>query len=139
MNKNLGRQTLKPVDGAIQIRIAVDLPKGWKVNPLGNVDYWINESSEKPLFPKETPRYGQLPADRTTWTLKLPVKEGSGGELVIGVEFPYCQAGGEGVCRVGSVAWRLDLRLDASAKGNELTLEHKVAVPKIFQMDALDR
>ncbi len=139
VNKNLGRRSLKPVDGAIQIRIAVDLPRGWKVNPLGNVDYWITESSGKSLFPKETPRLGQLPADRTAWTLKLPVKEGSGGEFGIGVRFLYCQTDGEGVCRVGSVAWRLDLRLDASAKGNELTLEHKVAVPKVFQMDALDR
>jgi len=46
--------------------------------------------------------------------------------LQVLVEFYYCQEADAGLCKIGSVAWTLPIRLDPKAASAATTLEFEV-------------
>ncbi len=131
VNVAVGQKAVKPIDGHIELRLAVDLPAGWKINSLAKATYWIELEGDGPVK-RDVARIGKLEKGRSVWTIRLPVNGQGGDRVVVGLEYPYCRASGEGVCRVGSVAWKLDLQIDSAAPAERITLEHRASAPDAF-------
>jgi thiol-disulfide isomerase/thioredoxin len=112
-----------PQDGKITLRVSIELPAGWKINELAPNGYRVE--ANQATGPVDRAALGQtirLQAPTSTFTIELPVRGEGEDSLDVGVSYYYCQAGGEGLCKVGAAAWTvpIEIRL-AAATAVELT------------------
>ncbi len=128
---SLGKRRMRAEKGYVSFRMAVDLPEGWKINQDAKPVCWIELPGKGPIS-RDVPQVRQLETGKKIWTIRLPVT-GEGSDVVtIGLEYPYCRNGAEGVCRVGTVAWKIQLEISADAETNLLTLEYDATLPRMI-------
>jgi len=118
---------VKPSGGGITVRVQIDLPFGWKINPLAPMKYWLK--SLVPEGPIDEASLGQKAVQTPTAVFDIPLPlTGAGNDaLQVAVEYYYCQQGGEGLCKVGNVVWTVPLRISSDAQTSTVSLIHKVA------------
>jgi hypothetical protein len=118
------RADVRPVDGAIQFTISVALPPDHKVNDMGPVRYWLESSdAEGPIDRAALDTLGVLPGHELPFEIRVPVIAAEGEQqLKLCLEFLYCTVG-DGLCKIGSVAWSVPLRLSSSAAAQSVQLE----------------
>jgi hypothetical protein len=51
----------------------------------------------------------------TTFDIELPVSGDGSEKLDVTVAYYYCQEGSEGLCKAGSVVWKLPVKVSAAA------------------------
>jgi thiol-disulfide isomerase/thioredoxin/DNA-binding beta-propeller fold protein YncE len=120
------KATLKPVDGKITLEVKIDLPDGWKINPLAPNGYRVEADGEAgPVDRAALGKMVRLEEPSATFTVELPVTGEGKDSLDVGVAYYYCTEGGEGLCKIGSAAWTVPIEISASAAGSTLEVTHK--------------
>jgi hypothetical protein len=125
----LAEAVVAPRDGAISLDVRLGLPPGWKINPLAAPSYFIEPTSPSgPVDRGKLPRQAQAIAKPSeSFAIPVPLSAATGQEtLQVLVQFYYCQDGDAGLCKIGSVAWTVPIRLDAKAGGSSATLRYDV-------------
>lgn len=104
-------------DGKVSVDVNLQLPAGWKVNPLAPLKvYFLTERSPGVVVADQLPTEAIVidpPSDKIS--LSIPVSGDGSGKVQIGFDFYYCQETSEGLCKVGSR--RLTIPLEVSASG----------------------
>ena len=102
--------SLKPVDGQVTLKVALELPEGWKVNPLAPFNYYVEETGDAKLVAPAALGKKSLETPAAEFDVVLPVKPGE-TQVTVSFDYYYCQADGGGVCKVGSVVFEQPLKI----------------------------
>ncbi len=107
--------TLMPQAGVVRVPVRIRLPSGWKINPLAPQRYQVDAAADK-SGPVERTTLGTLiRLEKPAAEFEIPLAIGSAtsgsATLDVAVTYYYCREGKEGVCKIGSAAWRVDLTL----------------------------
>jgi sugar lactone lactonase YvrE/thiol-disulfide isomerase/thioredoxin len=117
---------LKAVDGKITLSIQLELPLGWKINPQAPMRYRLEAAGENgPVAPAALGDHAIDPPAASV-TVVLPVRSPGRDTLKLSLNYFYCQTGGEGLCKMGSVVWILPVDIRADASNSAVSLGHKV-------------
>ena len=108
--------TLKPADGKVRLQVDLALPEGYKINPLAPLRYLVNAAGANgPLDRQTFGKLARVEKPSAKFDIDLPAS-GDGSETVeVSLAYYYCQEGSEGLCKAGSVVWKLPLTLSAAA------------------------
>ena len=119
---------LKSVDGKVVLNVALELPAGYKLNPLAPLRYLVESRDSK--GPVDRQSLGKLVAmekPQATFDIELPTKAPKGNDkLKVSLGYYYCQEGAEGICKVGAVVWTIPLVLSPEASASTAPLSFKV-------------
>jgi DNA-binding beta-propeller fold protein YncE len=119
---------VKAADGRVQMSVALAFPEGWKLNKLAPLECWLADVQEGGPVKADVSGRGAIEVDGVNLTLSVPVN-GEGKDAVrVSLIYYYCQEGGEGVCKMGSVVWNVPFEVVADAKRDFLLLSFQVAV-----------
>ncbi|MFP6613081.1 MAG: thioredoxin-like domain-containing protein [Pirellulales bacterium] len=122
--------SVKGSKGKIKLAVKLALPEGWKINTLGPMQYRVTATAKQ--GPIKRGAIGETvlldKTDRTTeFKIELPLTTESGEDQIeVGLRYFYCREGGEGLCKVGSVVWKLPLKVTADGSAEPISLEHTV-------------
>jgi len=118
---------VKSADGLIRMTLAIAFPEGWKLNPQAPLNYWLTDIRDGGPIDEKVAATGKVMVDGKKLTLDVPVS-GSGKDAVrVALVYYYCQEGGEGVCKMGSVVWEVPLEVGDDAN-EDVLLTHQVPV-----------
>lgn len=123
--KELPLQNVKVGAAGVHARVAVKLPKGYKLNPLVPQTWKlrIDAGGDDKLAAVAGPAHRVSPPVETL-ELILPVDKSQGeATIFLQVQFFYCKEGKDGVCKVGSGAWKLPLKWGVDAPQDRLDFE----------------
>ena len=129
----------------MRLRVELELPAGYKINPLAPLEYTVDAAGGVPGAPARGSRVGDGPVSpdalgktvridkpAAEFDIALPVKAGTTGTVVAGretirvaVEYYYCREGAEGVCKIGSAAWIVPLELSATTGAEVVRLRQR--------------
>lgn len=119
--------------GTVRLEVSLELPKGYKINPLAPMSYFVRSAggngkpSSGPLRLAGLDKPTLLDPPASSFTIPLPVASSSGQDtLQVALSFYYCREGAEGVCKAGSVLWTVPVRLSAQADRTAVALRHQV-------------
>lgn len=120
--------TLKPSQGKAALRVQLQLPDGYKINDLAPMIYRIKLKGDAgPLDQEALVKAVRVNPPASEFEVSIPVREESGeASIILAVVYYYCQEGGEGLCKVGTVSWKLDLKVDPSSTEDAPTLQYTV-------------
>jgi len=113
-------------DGQVDLEMRLQLPMGWKINPLAPMRYWLTDTGDGGPIRLTSPLESSVETPAATIRGTVPVTGGGDDTLEVALVYYYCQKGGEGLCRMGSVVWTVRLRLADSAQGNTIRLSHSI-------------
>jgi DNA-binding beta-propeller fold protein YncE len=129
----VAREKLKPAtvraeNGAVRLEVRLQLPEGFKINPLAPMSYAIEvDKTAGPLRRASLGQRVKLEKPAAQFEIPLPVEAASGEDTVnVRVNYYYCRDGAEGICKVGSVVWTVPLKLVADARASVVPLRHQV-------------
>jgi hypothetical protein len=116
--------TLRATDGAIELAVAVELPAGWKINPLAPMRYKVEPIAKAGVVNRKAiGKFAKVEPPAPRLTVRLPVTAKTGDDLLrVTLQYYHCQEGNEGLCKASSIAWELPLKLTADAASNTTTL-----------------
>jgi thiol-disulfide isomerase/thioredoxin len=119
---------LKSQDGKIGLHVELELPAGYKINPLAPLRYLVESREGKgPLDRKSLGKLVTLDKPAAAFDIELPTTAATGNEkLKVSLGYYYCQEGAEGVCKVGSVVWSMPLLVSPEASATTAPLSFKV-------------
>jgi thiol-disulfide isomerase/thioredoxin/DNA-binding beta-propeller fold protein YncE len=117
---------VKATDGAVQLEVALTLPRGWKLNPLAPMGYQLDATGE--LGPIDRAALGKkkLNKPQAEFTVPLTVKSDGQDEINVTVNYYYCQEKDEGVCKISSVTFVVPLKITPEAKTDRVVLRHTI-------------
>ena len=120
--------TVKPIDNQLRLHVKLELPAGYKINPLAPMRYYVEADKAAGPVDRTTLGKAQQPdKPESAFDILLPLAESSGEDaLKISLGYYYCQEGSEGLCKTGSVVWTVPVKLAASAMADAVELKHKV-------------
>jgi hypothetical protein len=125
---NLDPIELRPLGGAVALKVSLQLPDGWHMNPLAPSVYVVDAASAE--GPVQRAALGEVAkVKESAESFEIPVKlAASSGEdqVTVSLNYFYCQGGPQGVCKTGSVVWSVPIKLSPDAKSSVATLPHKV-------------
>jgi len=106
--------------GDIELVLNLDLPDGYKLNPLAKSLLKITAN------PPDSAR-GLSGAEFAidTLPLRIPLEVRADGELQITAEVYYCQSGKEALCYFKQLQWRVPIQVTANGEG-QMKVEHAV-------------
>jgi hypothetical protein len=103
---------LKAVDGKIKLHVALELPEGYKINPLAPLRYLVESEGDKSLIKAEALGKLETAAEpRPTFDIELPVTADAGTDKLK-----------VSLAKAGTVTWTLPVILAADAPGNSVRL-----------------
>jgi hypothetical protein len=115
-----------PANAQAVVRIGLELPPGWKVNPQAPAALTVAVAGDGVHVP---PAYAtqtlHLSAPEVTILLHV-AQEGRQAQLRIDLTFVLCQVDNQGFCALQQVAWEVPVRTQARAAA-ELALRYVVA------------
>jgi thiol-disulfide isomerase/thioredoxin/sugar lactone lactonase YvrE len=116
-----------PASAQAVVRIALDLPEGWKVNPVAPAVLMAAVSGDGVRVPAE---YTRQTLHLLTPELAIPLQVGHDGQraqLRIDLTYVLCQTDDQGVCALRQVVWEVPVRSQAHTTEAELTLRYAVS------------
>jgi DNA-binding beta-propeller fold protein YncE len=127
VRRDLPAQKVRPIGGRIKFSVELDVPADWKINPLAPMRYVLQSSGSGELF--DRPSFGTMeavepPAER--FEFSIPAADVEKDAITVSMSYYYCQNGGEGLCKVGSVIWSVPLSVSSDGQADEVRLLHKV-------------
>jgi thiol-disulfide isomerase/thioredoxin len=124
----LRESELKPQNGAVRLSVKLQLPEGYKINPLAPMSYQLSAADAK--GPVDRKAFGQpvrLKKPAAEFEVDVPLTAETGEEeLKFLLNYYYCQEGGEGLCKVGSAVWTVPITLSDKAEKSSVPLQLKV-------------
>jgi hypothetical protein len=117
---------VKPVEGSVKLAVSLKVPRGWKMNPDAPMSYWLD--SPKPDGPVDRTAFGRtrLATPAADFEVLVPVTGAGDDEVAVSLNYYYCEAKPEGVCKVGSVVFSVPLKIDSAAKAGPVKLVHTI-------------
>ena len=117
----------KPVDGKLQLDVALALPAGYKLNEMAPSQYWVEAEDATGLVdPAAFDRPTKVAPLSPEFRISLPLAEKQGSEtLKVCFIYYYCEAGDAGVCKVGSVVWIVPVSLSEKSAADAIELKHR--------------
>jgi len=114
---DLPRATVRSDGGKLKLAVAIELPDGYKLNPLAPLRYRIEVVGESgPVDRDSIGKPVTLEKPSNSFTIELPLINTAGDENIrISLTYYYCQEGSEGLCKAGSVVWAVPVTLAAGA------------------------
>jgi hypothetical protein len=118
--------TVKPVDGKVKLAVSLKIPSGWKVNPLAPMSYWLDSPRE--TGPADRAAFGRTRLAKPTsdFEVLVPVSGAGEDEIAVSLNYYYCQAGDDGVCKVGSVVFTVPLTVADSGTAEPVKVAHVI-------------
>jgi hypothetical protein len=116
-------QRIKSGD-SLRVKIAFELPEGFKLNQLGPVTYTLRSVGEQSLIAGEQlgVRTEAEKGDHEA-TITVPLAQSAGkGTYELAVTYTFCRDGTGGVCRFGKQTWRLPVEVAGDAEATEVSL-----------------
>ena len=122
----LKRVAVTPQDGKITLDVRLALPLGYKINLEAPMAYKLEmEGKAGPIRRDQAGRHKlEKPADR--FTVPLQIDSNGQDTVKVSLNYYYCQDGGEGLCKFGSVVFTVPIQLEEGAGKSEITLKHTV-------------
>ncbi len=119
--------TVKAVDGEVKLHVSLQLPTGWKINPLAPMSYWLDSPRES--GPADRASFGRTKLEAPSAEFDVPVRVSGAGEDEIHVSLPfyYCQTKDEGICKIGAVVFKVPLKIESGGNAGPVALKHSVA------------
>jgi hypothetical protein len=118
-----------PASAQAVVRIALELPEGWKVNPVAPAALTVAVSGDGVRVPAE---YTRQTLHLLTPTLAVPLQvahDGQRAQLRLDLTYVLCQTDDQGVCALRQVAWEVPVRSQAHTTEAELALRYAVSPP----------
>jgi hypothetical protein len=113
--------------GQIKFEVELALPKGWKINPLAPMTYYVETNGESgPVDRAAVGKLVELPEPADKFEVVLPAAEKGDEKLSVALTYYYCQEGGEGLCKVGQVAFAVPVSIAANHPAGAVKLRHGV-------------
>lgn len=117
-------QQVKADQRTLRLNVALQLPPGYKINELAPMSYLLEaDGTDGPLDRGAMGEPVRLDKPSRTFEIAIPLKSAQGTDRVtVSLAYYYCQEGGEGLCKMDTVAWELpiELREDAASTAVEL-------------------
>lgn len=123
---------LRAEHGEVRLRVELEFPAGYKINPLAPLEYRVDDAG-----PQETNGGGAIRREgfgkpvrvkppTAEFEIRLPVNGPSGRDVVrVAVDYYYCREGSEGLCKIGSAEWIVPVELSATAETTVVRLRHR--------------
>jgi hypothetical protein len=124
--ESFAQATLKPdAEGKIHLAVKLALPKGYKINPLAPMRYYV-EAVDKagPVDRGALDKLVPLAKPVAEFDVPLPVNVTSVPRetIKVSLRYYYCQTGAEGLCKIGSVTMTVPIQLSAAATSSAVEL-----------------
>jgi len=119
-------QQVKAVDGEVVLKVKIELPEGWKMNPEAPQQYFVQSQQPGAVDAAALNTMVRLDKPAAEFDIRLPVTRNEGqAPLLVSLQFFYCRSGNEGICKMGGVRWSLPLSWSADAphSAGELAFE----------------
>jgi thiol-disulfide isomerase/thioredoxin len=123
--------TVRAEDDAVRLSIEIELPPGYKINPLAPMAYRLEETpgrtqAEKRLVGRES--FGKTiviekPSANVDIRIPLTTAEGRDSFRLV-LDYYYCRTGAEGICKTGTVFWTIPLEVSHAAERAVVPLSH---------------
>ncbi|HZZ71327.1 MAG TPA: thioredoxin-like domain-containing protein [Pirellulales bacterium] len=120
--------TVKAVDGQLHLAIKLKLPAGYKINALAPMRYYPEAVAEKGVVDRSALcKTSKVDPPKAQFEVALPTTASSGEDTIkVSMTYNYCQAGAEGLCKIGSVVFVVPLKLSATADSAAIPLNFEV-------------
>ncbi len=111
--------SVKPVDNQLQLHVKLDLPAGYKINPLAPMRYYVDADKAAGPVDREALGKGQQPdPPAAEFDIRVPLAQTSGEDVLkVSLGYYYCQDGKEGLCKTGSVVWTVPVKAGRRRRG----------------------
>lgn len=124
------RHELPPVqwraaDNQVHLRLVLDLPLGWKLNPDTPLELWVEAEGNQTGLDASALGHRQMAPTDPQLQVTLPAAPGGSGALKVSLIYYYCEVDG-GLCRADSVVWQLPYQILDNAGEETLLLRHTV-------------
>lgn len=119
------KAAVHPIDGAVRLAVKLKLPDGYKINAQAPMSYRVEaEGAKGPVQRQSLGKSQKLEEPADSFKIELPVSAQTGeDELRVSLTYYYCQEGGAGLCKMGSVSWRVPVQLSADAERGDVSLK----------------
>lgn len=105
--------SLKPAK-QLAVDVQIELPEGFKLNPLVPVTYRVNIEGDQQLVPEAAigAREEATVTEDGVVKCSVPLQSGSGkATLLLTLSYNYCRDGKSGVCKIGITTWKIPVTL----------------------------
>ena len=119
--------SLKSTDGKIQLKVQLKLPAGWKINELAPMRYYTAATSKTGAVKRDSLGRQSVAKPSAEFDVVLPISGEGRDTVTVSMNYYYCQADGNGLCKMGSVVFTVPLEVNASQGQVVGRLEHQVA------------
>ena len=114
-------------NGQLTLSISLMLPPGWKMNPQAPMRYWIEAVGNTGPITRSELGEKKVEPPAAEFSVALPAQGTGPDSLRLSLVYYYCQEGGEGLCKVGSVVWKVPLQVEATQAATKIPLKYQVA------------
>ena len=119
--------SLKPDEGKVRLQVDLTLPEGYKINPLAPLRYLVKSAGDTgPVDPQSLGELQRVAEPSATFDIDLPTAGEGTQTLEVALAYYYCQDGSEGLCKAGSVIWKLPVTVSADAPESAAQLPYAV-------------
>jgi len=135
--QKLAPASVKPEGGAIRLAVALEFPPDHKLNISAPLFYRVDRVAPSGEAAEAKSPAGVVRSDvlgKTTrvktpaasFEIPLPVDPASGSDtLRVTVDYYYCREGADAICKAGSAAWLVPIKLSPDAAGATVALSHQ--------------
>lgn len=123
----------KAEEGAVRLAIEIELPPGYKINPLAPMAYRVeetpgaSEAENRVVDRREFGRSMSIEKPSAEVEIRLPLEVAEGRESFrLVLDYYYCREGAEGLCKAGTVFWTIPLEVSPTAAATVVRLRHRV-------------
>jgi DNA-binding beta-propeller fold protein YncE len=123
---------VRAVEGAVPLAVDIDLPPGYKFSPLAPMAYRLEETpgaaaiASRLIDRKHFGKSVTLEKPSAHLEIKIPVTADEGRDSFRFVlDYYYCRAGAEGLCKAGTVFWTIPLEVSPTAARDVISLRHR--------------
>ena len=124
--EKISQATVKPVDGKATLLVSLKVPRGWKMNPLAPMSYWLDSSQD--AGPLDRTAFGRTKLEKPAaeFPVVVPVT-GDGDDIAtVSLNYYYCEEADEGVCKVGSVVFTVPIKISTDGSDAPVKLTHVI-------------
>jgi thiol-disulfide isomerase/thioredoxin len=120
--------TVKADDGKVHLAVRLSLPDGYKINPQAPMAYRLESTAKSGVVDRQAiGKSVKLAEPAAEFQIDVPLStDGGRDELKLTLTYYYCQEGGAGLCKVGTAAWKVPIKLAADADTSAVPLELEV-------------
>jgi DNA-binding beta-propeller fold protein YncE len=124
----LATQLVAPENGAVSVRVKLELPDGFHLHEMAAPNMWIEAQQPAGIVdPALLQRVVRPEVWQDELSLRLPVTAAEGSDVLrVWLGFYYCSAGPAAACKYRSVVWTVPITLSDQAATSSLLLEYAV-------------